>query len=469
VEVKAKLEHLGTEYKSKNRQLEQQQKTISGYQAELDSLPQKENELARLTTLKKTLRELEQQISENQFAQTFREQLIRYQQDMQRLDYSTERHAELQKKIHEQRKAESDWQTLQEKKTLTVQLEERLKHLTHDTATLLSTIEHQNFCVDEHKQIKQIEENILPLQKELEKREALQNEQSTLQNALVEINHLTQAKTKLPEVIHELDELQDKAKQLQTQFGELQQKILDAAALVETYEEQRVLFEEIQTERKAVETGRNALYQEIGSVQARKEALEKRKAETITLREQLDAVAKDIRYNEILRRAFSRDGIPAMMVEQALPELEEDANRLLRRLTHGSCTVKFQTQRESKTGGMKETLDILISDEMGTRDYDMFSGGEAFRTDLAIRIALSQLLCRRAGSRLQLLVIDEGFGTQDAEGLSNIVDAIDEIQDEFEKVLVVTHIEELKDRFRDRIEVIKDPGIGSRFQVVHAL
>ena len=114
-----------------------------------------------------------------------------------------------------------------------------------------------------------------------------------------------------------------------------------------------------------------------------------------------------------------------------------------------------------------ETLDIKISDEIGTRDYEMFSGGEAFRADLAIRIALSQLLCRRAGSKLQLLVIDEGFGTQDSEGLGHIVDAINDIQDEFEKVLVVTHLDELKDQFMTRIEVTKEPGIGSRFDIVH--
>jgi exonuclease SbcC len=118
--------------------------------------------------------------------------------------------------------------------------------------------------------------------------------------------------------------------------------------------------------------------------------------------------------------------------------------------------VAFESQRETKTGGMSETLDIKISDEMGTRDYEMFSGGEAFRTDLALRIALSQLLCRRAGSKLQLLVIDEGFGTQDAEGIGHIVDAIHEIQDEFEKIIVVTHLDEMKERFPVRIEVTRN-------------
>jgi len=48
---------------------------------------------------------------------------------------------------------------------------------------------------------------------------------------------------------------------------------------------------------------------------------------------------------------------------------------------------------------LKETLDILISDGAGTRDYEMFSGGEAFRVNFAIRLALSRVLAHRAGAR----------------------------------------------------------------------
>jgi exonuclease SbcC len=102
-----------------------------------------------------------------------------------------------------------------------------------------------------------------------------------------------------------------------------------------------------------------------------------------------------------------------------------------------------------------ETLDIKIGDELGTRSYEMFSGGEAFRIDFALRIALSRLLARRAGAPLPTLIIDEGFGTQDTAGLERLKEAISSIQDDFEKILVITHIEDLKESFPVRIEVTK--------------
>jgi len=96
-------------------------------------------------------------------------------------------------------------------------------------------------------------------------------------------------------------------------------------------------------------------------------------------------------------------------------------------------------------------------DELGTRSYELYSGGESFRVNFAIRIALSKLLARRAGARLQTLVIDEGFGTQDAQGRERLVEAINSTKEDFERILVITHIEELKDAFPVRIDVFKTP------------
>jgi DNA repair protein SbcC/Rad50 len=117
--------------------------------------------------------------------------------------------------------------------------------------------------------------------------------------------------------------------------------------------------------------------------------------------------------------------------------------------------IKIETQKENKKGEVMETLDINISDELGTRNYEMFSGGEAYRIDFAIRIALSKLLARRAGAPLPTLIIDEGFGTQDGAGIEKIKEALTSIQDDFEKILVITHINDFKDAFPVRIEVVK--------------
>ena len=76
--------------------------------------------------------------------------------------------------------------------------------------------------------------------------------------------------------------------------------------------------------------------------------------------------------------------------------MQDETNRILAKITDGRLTVEFLTQRDTKAGNTVETLDIKISDGLDTRKYETYSGGEEFRINFAIRIALSKIL---AGAR----------------------------------------------------------------------
>lgn len=192
------------------------------------------------------------------------------------------------------------------------------------------------------------------------------------------------------------------------------------------------------------------------------EAIERQRIEKLKERERM---ADDLGLYEDLREAFGKRGVPAMIIETVVPELTRSANDLLTHLSEDKMEVSIETQRKTKTGELREALDIIISDKLGERPYELYSGGEAFRIDFAIRIAISRLLARRAGAQLRSLFIDEGFGTQDARGREQLISAINAIQDDFDRILVITHIEELKDAFPARIEVTKTPQ-GSQFQLI---
>ena len=169
---------------------------------------------------------------------------------------------------------------------------------------------------------------------------------------------------------------------------------------------------------------------------------------------------------EVLVDAFGRNGVPARLIEAALPDLESEANELLARLSDGRLSLFLETQRTTARGDVRETLEIRIHDGVGTRSYELFSGGEAFRINFALRIALAKLLATRAGAPLRTLFLDEGFGTQDAQGRQHLLDAIRAVQRDFDLILVITHIDELKEAFPVRIEVTRSQEEGSTFQVV---
>ncbi len=239
------------------------------------------------------------------------------------------------------------------------------------------------------------------------------------------------------------------------------------------YEEKAASLPDLQTLEKELNHTRSEENQkrlDVGAARQKVEVLAVLKERHKDLSAERSEISQLIARLKTLERAFGKDGVPALLIEQALPEIESEANVLLDRLSNGSMSVRFATQREykdNKREDKKETLDILISDNSNYREYEMFSGGEAFRVNFAIRLALSRVLARRAGARLQTLVIDEGFGSQDADGRQRLIEAINIVRGDFSKILVITHLEELKDSFPARIEVEKDTA-GSSVRVALA-
>ena len=280
-----------------------------------------------------------------------------------------------------------------------------------------------------------------------------------------DMRKLEMAAAALEPLNRELGELEQELAAIKTDL-EGQEAALEEAS--ETLEAARADAPDIQKAQRDLldmQEQENQLRMRVGSAQQKVDVLDSLRERRAGLDEERNGGLALIANLKQLERAFGKDGVPALLIEQAIPQIENKANEILERLSGGEMSVRFETQRELKTrDSLRETLDITISDGAGVRDYEMYSGGEAFRVDFAVRMALSEVLAQRAGARLQTLVIDEGFGSQDEAGRQRLVEAINMVQGDFAKVLVITHIEALKDAFPTRIEVEKGAG-GSTVRV----
>jgi len=339
---------------------------------------------------------------------------------------------------------------LDEENKLLVEIEKRLanKDFAGQEQTAFKELERELSGLEyDSKLHQQVSQNLIKLEKyqqskqrldEAERMIKLENEElNNAREAVQELGHRLEIDTRkqqnLASELEVLPILENDLKQAETEFQEISEKQRQAQELKGSLKEkmERILKQGIKQQEK---------------------------------KNQLEQVLKESRIYLDLSQAFGKKGIQAMIIEMALPDIEIEANRLLSRMTDNRMHVKIETQRQSKKGEPIETLDIVISDEMGPRPYENYSGGEAFRIDFAIRIALSKLLAKRAGAPIPTLIIDEGFGTQDNIGLEKIKEAINSIQDDFEKILVITHLEELKDAFPTRINVVKTAA-GSTLEI----
>ncbi|MCX6003682.1 MAG: SMC family ATPase [Chloroflexi bacterium] len=330
---------------------------------------------------------------------------------------------------------------LKEEMTGVKQIEERLAR--------------KDFALTQQETLKQIEAELAGINYDPQKHEQIRQQFESLQKYEIPKHRLEEADKLLNQEREDITKSENTASELQAGLETDKQKRQELMEEVTILPQVTNDLTEMESESRQLVDQQKQTQEDIGSIKGKLEYFARREVERSEEENQSNMSAKEGAIYRELSEAFGKKGIQALLIETAVPEIEIEANRLLARMTDNRMHIKIETQRETQKGDVVETLEIKISDEVGTRNYEMFSGGESFRINFAIRIAFSRLLARRAGAPLPTLIIDEGFGTQDTVGIEKLREAINSIQDDFEKILVITHVEELRDAFPARIDVVK--------------
>ena len=366
--------------------------------------------------------------------------------------------------------AQTNWQV--ELQQLEQQLKDsqqarlELEEATPRLKTMRITLADNSFAAEDSAQLKRLEEQIKELDYDPATRQQMFRESQNLEAFAQQEQLLEQAEAGLPgakDAVEQNSALAARRREELTEMETQAAKTKGALARLTTLEAEFTQEEQLEREigvRVQQSIDRQGYLR--GQVERQESLADELRSETA----RLNALQDEQSIYQELAVAFGRQGVQAMLIETVVPRLEDETNLLLGRMTDNRMNVKLETQRDraSGNGDPRETLDIIVSDELGPRGYEMFSGGEAFRVNLAMRIALSKVLAQRTGAPLPTLFIDEGFGTQDAIGRERILDVISAIGNDFEKVLVITHLDDLKEAFPVSIEVLKDVN-GSTFWI----
>ncbi len=395
-----------------------------------------------------------------------REMGDRYRQNLETLRQHEERYQMVERGIEELRQVESE---LRQQQRQVDQLEDRRQQIQAQWAewqaggaarmqTLERILKEEDYALDVRTELARINEALKDLGYDAAAHDAARRAEQEGRASEEAYRQLEAARSALSPLEREIAGLEVQLAEDQKQAGTQLQAYHQA---LERYEQDKANLPDLrqaEDEMFGIKEQEDRLRMQVGGALQAVEVLKTQKERREDLLGRQEEYQRQVAQLKVLERAFGKDGVPALLIEQALPEIEAQANEILDRLARGGMSVRFATQKDYKDKNRedkKETLDILISDSAGMREYEMFSGGEAFRVNFAIRLALSRVLAQRAGARLQTLVIDEGFGSQDAEGRQRLIEAINLVRPDFAKVLVITHLEELKDVFPARIEVEK--------------
>ena len=214
----------------------------------------------------------------------------------------------------------------------------------------------------------------------------------------------------------------------------------------EAYHAARLAAEQAQQERRHAEITLVRARSECTGAEEAARALERRRAERAEREAEIRRVAADLALHQELDRALVdlRTDLNAGL----RPELSELASAFVRDLTNGRYTDLELDEQYVPT----------LLDEGDPKT--VISGGEEDIANLALRLAISQMIADRAGQPLSLLILDEIFGSLDENRRAAVVELLRSLADRFPQVILITHIDAVREGFDRIVRVGLDPGRG---------
>ena len=377
-----------------------------------------------------------------------------------RKSVDAERAALERRKTSDERKLAANEANLKRDRRDALEAQQALTQAAADMTNLTQVIESGAFAENERKALADIDGALAALEYDAEAHKQARHQTAALGRFADERRALDEAQANLPRIT---EALQTNRQLLSNRNAEIAAAVERATALrqeLATLPKLTAALNDAIAKRDRLEKALRQAELDAGILEDRLANCDRLDGEIRALDRRHAEIADEKSIYDELTLAFGKNGIQALMIESAIPQLQDDANAILGRITEHRMHLRLELDE-----GTSERLEIRIADALGTRNYQTFSGGEAFRINFALRIALSRLLANRAGAPLPVLFIDEGFGSQDSAGQERLTEAIQSIQDDFEKIIVITHIEQVKNAFPVRIEVSKTDS-GSTFAIV---
>lgn len=231
---------------------------------------------------------------------------------------------------------------------------------------------------------------------------------------------------------------------LKTRETELQERMSQSAS--SAYEAKKLSLKLEEGDLNTLEGRRNSTLVTIGTHNAKLESLQKDQAESIELLGKL-------KIYDSIQAAFSKNGIPAMILKTQLPAINFELSKLL------SNVVDFKITLETDINS--NVMDVFLEDAISRRIIELASGMEKMIASLALRVALINL---SSLPKPDIFIIDEGFGVLDEEGIQKCMQLLSIMKTNFKTILVISHVSAIKE-VADRIIEITNLGLESKVEV----
>jgi DNA repair exonuclease SbcCD ATPase subunit len=183
-----------------------------------------------------------------------------------------------------------------------------------------------------------------------------------------------------------------------------------------------------------------------------KESMERVRRASMSLSSEaakVKVVERDLLVARTARDVLGTRGVRSQLLGEALASLESAANVWLERLG-GGIEVRARTWTETRTAGVKDTIDLIVVGAGGDEGYAACSTGQRRRVDVAVLMGLADVAAASSGRELGTMWADECFDALDAGARAALADALSDVSGT-RPVVIITHNDDLVDQVRSAI------------------
>jgi exonuclease SbcC len=276
-----------------------------------------------------------------------------------------------------------------------------------------------------------------------EVREALRILEPTIQKS----TELRVKSARAKDLVAEAEAAERTASETETKVKDLEGAVADLGYHEETYAEARGRYEAAEVAVREAELRLVSAQGDFRAAESSLETARRRSEEREQRAERIEHVRADLKLHDELDRALHdlRLELNATM----RPELSERASDFLATLTDG----RYHELE------LDEHYQLLVVEDGQVKP--VVSGGEEDVLHLVLRLAISQMVAERAGQPLSLLVLDEIFGSLDEHRRQNVVELLRGLADRFPQVVLITHIDSVRDGVDRVLRVELDQASGA--------
>lgn len=272
-----------------------------------------------------------------------------------------------------------------------------------------------------------------------------------------ELEHYDEDLAEYRELMEDAQKRLDEANKASSAVVQQEREIVKVERAISSCEVQLEGFEKsIETKESQIEeikSAENPFLQQVKDYQTQLDSLNEQVDE---INEQVDSFAAEEAVLQFWQKGFSNSGIKSMLLDDITPFLNKRANKYLKVLSGNRLSVNFTTQTKLKSGDMREKFQIELNNEDGGSSYISNSSGERRRVDVAVNLALCDLIASRANKKINLLFADEVFDSLDSQGIESVMQLLREIAKDKSSIFVISHNEQVQSYFDKILTVTKD-------------